>query len=187
MWGCPHFFFCPNPIQTHIISSICQQFCFFTCKLALLAKGSSVTSPATADGRHQYRAKGGLLEFMKWKHYQTRGYKGERCMGKYCNFRKIFLWKLKMYTETRKHVTIDTFKRPGCTISLWSSLKPLCCVPFNFAFARHALSCSSWASQSMANLICESMGFSHYNNKSGMPMVTQANSILEHHPSHQGW
>lgn len=71
------------------------------------------------------------------------------------------------------------FKRPDCTTSIWSSLKPLRCAPFNFAFAWHALSCSSWVPQSLANLISESMGFSHYNNKSVTPIVAQASSILE--------
>lgn len=48
-------------------------------------------------------------------------------------------------------------------ISLCSFIKPFCCAQFFKTLHMHAIPHSSWASQSLANLICESMAFSHCN------------------------
>ena len=87
-------------------------------------------------------------------------------VGICCQFRPFIWCKRFKNTETQQSYTKCNQKTWIKPLSICSSLKPVWCAQFNFAYAWHALSRSSWAPQSLANLICESMGFSHCNNKS---------------------
>lgn len=141
---------------------------FFTCMLVLIATGGSVTTPAPAaqpNGRQQDRARGVRLSCLNGsvaKHKDKKAM-GE-CVGICCHFR-TFIWckhTQNVHRNTRTCYTIR-IKRD---VDFCSSLKPLSCAILNFAYAQYALSRSSWAPQSLANLICESMGFSPHNHKS---------------------
>lgn len=98
------------------------------------------------------------------KHKDKRAF-GE-CLG-ICYYLKLFLrWKKKSVRWTRKSCYTKCSQDLGtCHLPLHLPQTTFC-VQYNLTYAQHALSRSSWAPQSLANLICESMGFSHCNNKS---------------------